>query len=310
MDVLEVLHVTNIVSAAVTERQRAIRKYLTDFQNPLEYLTDEQFIERYRLNKAGVIGFMEYLQQDLENESGRGLPLPPILMFLVVLRFYATGSFQLVTGDLESVSQPTVSRLVKYISTAIGSKYSDFIKFPEGESAAREASRFFQNSGFPGVVGAIDCTHIKIQSPGGDAAELYRNRKRLFSLNVQAVCNSDMIFTNLVARWRGSVHDSRIFLNSLLRQNFEDGRYNGILLGDNGYGCKRYLMTPFLVPQNDGEKRYNRALIKSRTTIERTFGVWKRIFPCLSLGLRTCVDTSMAIIVATAVLYNYARMSR
>ena len=67
MDVLEVLHVTNIVSAAVTERQRAIRKYLTDFQNPLEYLTDEQLIERYRLNKAGVVGFMEYLQQDLEN---------------------------------------------------------------------------------------------------------------------------------------------------------------------------------------------------------------------------------------------------
>ena len=33
--------------------------------------------------------------------------------------------------------------------------------------------------GFPGVIGAIDCTHVTIQSPGGDDAELYRNKKRL-----------------------------------------------------------------------------------------------------------------------------------
>ena len=151
--------------------------------------------------------------------------------------------------------------------------YSNFIVFPEGDAATREAVKFYEKSGFPGVVGAIDCTHIRIQSPGGDDAELFRNRKRFFSLNVQAVCNADMLFTNLVARWRGSVHDSRIFRMSRLKQQFENGRYQGILLGDNGYGCKPYLMTPFLSPQTDAERRYNKALIKSRITIERTFGV-------------------------------------
>ena len=131
-----------------------------------------------------------------------------------------------------------------------------------------------------------------------------------FSLNVQAVCNADMLFTNLVARWRGSVHYSRIFRMSRLKQQFENRRYQGILFGDNGYGCEPYLMTPFLSPQTDAERRYNKALIKSRITIERTFGVWKRVFPCLSLGLRTNVSTTMAVIVATAVLYNYARKTR
>ena len=44
-------------------------------------------------------------------------------------------------------------------------------------------------SGLPGVIGAIECTHVLIQSPGGDDAEIYRNRKGYFSINVQLVCD-------------------------------------------------------------------------------------------------------------------------
>lgn len=38
--------------------------------------------------------------------------------------------------------------------------------------------------------------------------------------------------------------------------------------------------------------------------IERLFGIWKRRFPVLAIGLRTKEDTTMATIVATAVLHN------
>jgi len=41
--------------------------------------------------------------------------------------------------------------------------------------------------------------------------------------------------------------------------------------------------------------------------VERTFGVWKRRFPCLSKGLATKLETSPAIVVACAVLHNLAR---
>lgn len=34
------------------------------------------------------------------------------------------------------------------------------------------------------------------------------------------------------------------------------------------------------------------------------FGVWKRRFPVLALGMRTQLNTAMMTIVATAVLYN------
>ena len=85
------------------------------------------------------------------------------------------------------------------------------------------AFKFYEKSGFPGAVGVIDRTHIRMQSPGGDVDELYRNIKRCFSLNVQAVCNSEMLFMNIVARWRGYVHDSWIFRMSRLKQQFGMG---------------------------------------------------------------------------------------
>lgn len=59
---------------------------------------------------------------------------------------------------------------------------------------------FYKMRQFPKVIGAIDCTHIKIQSPNKNIGEKFRNRKGYFSINVQAVCNSNLEFTNIVAR--------------------------------------------------------------------------------------------------------------
>jgi hypothetical protein len=51
---------------------------------------------------------------------------------------------------------------------------------------------------------------------------------------------------------------------------------------------------------------YNTAHKSTRNCIERCFGDWKRRFPCLSLGLRTKLENTLTIIVATAVLHNVA----
>jgi len=58
---------------------------------------------------------------------------------------------------------------------------------------------FYKIRQFPEVIGAIDCTHIKVQSPNKNIEERFRNRKGYFSIYVQAVCNSIWQFTNIVA---------------------------------------------------------------------------------------------------------------
>jgi len=89
-------------------------------------------------------------------------------------------------------------------------------------------------SGLPGVIGAIECTHVPIQSPGEDDAKIYRNRKGYFSINVQLVCDQTAYVSHVVARWPGSVHDSTIFDNSHLGVLLESSAPEGYLIGDGG----------------------------------------------------------------------------
>lgn len=55
----------------------------------------------------------------------------------------------------------------------------------------------FFNIGFPGVLGRVEGTHEHIQSPG-ENAELYRNRRGYFSLNVQVVSNAKLEICDIV----------------------------------------------------------------------------------------------------------------
>ncbi|CAG5000458.1 unnamed protein product [Parnassius apollo] len=138
--------------------------------------------------------------------------------------------------------------------------------------------------------------------------EEFRNRKGYFSLNVQAICDTDLRFMNVIARWPGSTHDATIFNNSILRAQCDAGLFgNRWMLGaltQTGHIC--YLL-PIINPVTEAEKRYNEAHIKTRNVIERTFGVWKRRFPVVALTLRLSLPKVQATIIATAVLHNICR---
>ncbi|KAH7981391.1 hypothetical protein HPB49_023647 [Dermacentor silvarum] len=85
------------------------RRVLRDRLNPMEVYDDYEFLCRYRFTKRTVQQLLDRLPLR-ENTDGRGFPVPPLLQLLITLRFYGAGTFQIVTGDLVNVSQPTVSR--------------------------------------------------------------------------------------------------------------------------------------------------------------------------------------------------------
>lgn len=102
----------------------------------------------------------------------------------------------MITGDFISVSQPTVSRIVKRVSYLISLKIHLFIKFPKNLGRIKE--EFYTIAHFPGIIGAVDGTHIPIQNPGGQYAEVFRNRKKFFSINTQIVCGPDLQIYNTI----------------------------------------------------------------------------------------------------------------
>ena len=56
------------------------------------------------------------------------------------------------------------------------------------------------------------------------------------------------VFTNVVAGWPGSTHDSHVFRSSSICRHLENNHYSlddGILLGDSEYAC--ILLTPYIV---------------------------------------------------------------
>ncbi|KOB69007.1 Uncharacterized protein OBRU01_17455 [Operophtera brumata] len=79
---------------------------------------------------------------------------------------------------------------------------------------------------------------------------------------------------------------------------------NGVLVADARYPCTRYLLTPISNPRTPAEERFNKCQIKTRNSVERLFGVWKRRFPCLQRSLGTKLRTTANIILACAVLHN------
>ncbi len=77
-----------------------------------------------------------------------------------------------------------------------------------------------QIASFPGVVGAIDGTHIKIIAPSVNE-NIYVNRKRYHSINTQVVFDAEYNILDVVPKWPGSTHDVRILNQSGLKQLFE-----------------------------------------------------------------------------------------
>lgn len=136
-------------------------------------------------------------------------------------------------------------------------------------------------------------------------AENFRNRKGYFSINVQTIAAADLKINNIVAHWPGATHDQRIFDNSFIKHQLESGHFGKfIIVGDSGYTDTMYMATPLPNPVTNIELLYNESQIRTRNVVERSYGVLKRRFPVLSLGMRLHMETIKNIIVACAVLHN------
>ncbi|XP_022819358.1 putative nuclease HARBI1 [Spodoptera litura] len=272
----------------------------------MEELQDHEFKSKYRFSRATASFIIDMVKNSLAGDA-RGGFIPPYLKVLTAIRTWARGEIQDDAGDLSGMSQPTVSLVCKQVALAIVSHRAQWIKMPRTDNEQNKViAEFYSLCGFRQVIGAIDCTHIRIPKVGGDVGQYYINRKGYSSINVQIVSNAKLEIMDIVAHWRGSTHDSRIFNESRIKQRFEDGEFKGRLLGDSGYACTPYLFTPVLHPATNKEEMYNRAHIHTRNTVERCFGVWKQRFRCLLRGFTTKLDNSKLYIVALAILHNIA----
>lgn len=299
---MEVLAIIGVLRRSM-RRQRVFR----DLDSPFERYDDHTFRSLYRFSKPSVFEIVNLLEEDLRRSTNRNASLHPEQQVFIALRFYATNNFQKELADIHGRHQTTVSRIVSQVSFSLAKLRPNFVRFPSSNNDGDQTMTIFKEiANFPGVIGVVDGTHIRIQSQPGMEGGLYINRKGWPSINVQIICGPKLEIFDIVARWYGSAHDSRIFRESRVNARFEEGELSGLLLGDSGYPCLPYLMVPFLCPANQEQRAYNTALRRTRMKVECSIGVLKRRFPCLHFGMRLKRRTLLSVIVACAVLHNIA----
>ncbi|XP_074828142.1 uncharacterized protein LOC141998984 [Natator depressus] len=151
----------------------------------------------------------------------------------------------------------------------------------------------FAAMGFPNCGGAIDGTHIPILTPD-HLANHYVNRQGYFSMVLQALVDHKGRFTNINVGWPGKVYDARIFRNSGLFKQLQEGTYFSdhkitigdvempiVILGDPAYPLLPWLMKPFTGSLDSSKEQFNYSLRKCRMVVECAFGCLKARWCCL-----------------------------
>lgn len=200
---------------------------------------DVWLISRFRLPRHLLMELCDTLEPQLQRETRRSNAIPVSIQVLSTLAFLATGSFQREIGDRSGVSQPSLSRIMPSVLRAINSLAGRYIQFPYDDAQQTVIKMaFYGIAEFPNVVGAIDCTHVRLKPPSVDDYA-YINRKNFHSLNVQIICDAQMAILNMVARWPGGTHDSFIFQNSMVGTRLQGGALRGKshLIGELGTNC-------------------------------------------------------------------------
>jgi len=295
-----------IIAAGLNQRKLPKPRVFRDRTQPLDSLDDDELISRYRLNRQCIVDLCDLLASDLERCTNRSSALSVSTQVLVALRYFATGSFQRVDGDLHGVSQSSVSRSVNAVAKAVSRHASQFIKFPTDEASQRRIkAEFYDLAGFPNVLGCVDGTQIPILAPKVNE-HVYVCRKGFHSLNVQGICDAKLRFLNIVTKYPGSTHDAFIWRECAVC-SYMATNDNGWLLGDSGYPLSPFLMTPVINATTAADQAYNKRHSKTRNTIERAFGLLKMRFRCLHKtgGCLQSPPTGCVHIICTcAVLHN------
>nr|CAI5817205.1 unnamed protein product [Callosobruchus analis]CAI5820002.1 unnamed protein product [Callosobruchus analis] len=230
MDVEEIfleddLDILDIIEMGFPRRVYTRKQHLND-------MDDLTFFKRFRLLKNTVLHVLELIEEQLEYPHDLNNSVSPINQLLTTLRFYASSGHVSQVADFMGMHESTACRVIARVSRILAGLYKNFVKLPQPEEIVHIQTAFYQIAKFPRVIGAVDGSHMKIQSPGGDDAEVFRNRKGWFSINTQIICDANLNLLDVVARWPGSTHDNTIFNNCVVRRKFEQGNFpNCILLG-------------------------------------------------------------------------------
>lgn len=171
------------------------------WQEREDSLNEHRFMARYRMDKISFRYIVNLMKPFFTPKKGaRPDTIGADIALSVTLRYLAGGSY-LDIIDLHRIRESTFYDIVSKTLCVLEFVLQDEIKFPKtAEDLKRTADGFGAKSGFDlqGCVGALDGLAVNINTPklcDCDNPAVYRNRKGFPAIVVQAICDSNRLFT-------------------------------------------------------------------------------------------------------------------
>lgn len=162
-----------------------IPKNVNYFEEIVPQFSEEQYQQHFRVSRtvseqiADRFEMSNYFHHQ-EGDSQKVSPLKYITVFLCFSGNEAA-SFRDV-ADRFNISKSTLYKIIRRVSYFLSNLSSEVITWPNAEEKI-EIENFFRDKRFPGIIGVIDGTHIRIDKPSEDP-DSYLNRKHFFSIQV------------------------------------------------------------------------------------------------------------------------------
>ncbi|XP_018372880.1 PREDICTED: putative nuclease HARBI1 [Trachymyrmex cornetzi] len=276
--------------------------------------TDEEFKEHLRLTRYTATILIEELELSgyIPSHSFSVKPISAKLSLLLFLWYIANTEPLRTMSDRFNISISSVFRVLRRVVAWFLTKLDAVIKWSQDREIMTTCEKFSMKRGIKNVLGAIDSTHIQIIKPTCNARN-YCNRKKFFSINLQAIVDADMCFTNIYCGEPGSLHDARVFRRSLLYEMVIQDKNllfpnQTFLLGDSAYPCLSWLIPPFrdnghLTPR---QTEFNFMHSSIRIIVEKAFGQLKGHFRRIKFFTEYRDITFVTnTVIAACVLHNY-----
>jgi hypothetical protein len=167
-----------------------VRRVLWERQDPFTYYNDVDFHRLFRFNKENLMTIVELIRADLDFASKRSSPLNAVQQVCLTLSFFASGSFQHLSGYLAGVKKTTACMTIRRVSRALVAKADKLVAMPTKAEMRTSSEKLFEKFKIPNCPLGIDGTHIRLgkapsplELPEGTVPQDFWCRKQYWSLN-------------------------------------------------------------------------------------------------------------------------------
>ncbi|XP_050298995.1 uncharacterized protein LOC126737934 [Anthonomus grandis grandis] len=277
----------------------------------------DKFKKYHRMTVETFDYILSHIKGDIQKWSNFRNCIEPAKKLSILLRYLSTGlSFEALSETFRMNNY----KIVEETADAIWNQLAPIhLPVPNRERFLEIAAEFKDMWNFPNCAGCIDGKHVKIKATLKSGTMFY-NYKHFFSVNLHGVADArcKLIFIDVGAF--GKQSDGGVFEASRISTFFEncsetlpalspiddsDTLVPFVLVGDDAYPLKTFLMKPFSQRKMTEEQRvFNYRLSRCRRCIECAFGILTAKWRLLYKVIETEVEKAEKIIKCMCLLHN------